>query len=182
MLWNCGSRGDVCTTGKHVHRALGFFCSFTCVQASCAICFSSSRVGDLQGTLQSHQTGSWVSERAESVCNVVLEPYRCCGRALGAKPLCAPHVARTVLWCTKEGKFHLISWNGSDYVGQVQDINELPELACVSFLPRRGNTNLYSWPVHADYSREPFTAFQREVHLHFVEGASSQRFRCFTIS
>ena len=81
----------------------------------------------------------------------------------------------------KEGSFHLISWNGRDYVGQVQDINELLELAYMNFLSRRGNTNLYSWPVHADYSWELFTAFQQEVHLHFVEGASSQRFWCFTI-
>ena len=45
----------------------------------------------------------------------------------------------------------------------------------MSFLFRRGNTNLYSWPVRADYSQEPFIAFQREVHLHFVDGASSSQ-------
>ena len=48
-----------------------------------------------------------------------------------------PLMLREVPWRTKEGKFRLISWNGSDYVGQVQDISELPELACVSFLPRK---------------------------------------------
>ena len=49
----------------------------------------------------------------------------------------------------------------------------------MSFLFRRGNTNLYSWPVRADYSQELFIAFQRELHLHFVDGASSQRFSVF---
>ena len=49
----------------------------------------------------------------------------------------------------------------------------------MSFLFRRGNTNLYSWPVCADYSQEPFIAFQQEVHLHFVDCASSQRFSVF---
>ena len=82
-----------------------FFAASHVLKCPAQSVFSSSRVGDLQGTLQSHRTGSWVSDRAESVCNVVLELYRCCGRALGAKPLCAPHVARTVLWYTKEGKF-----------------------------------------------------------------------------
>ena len=79
-------------------------------------------------------------------------------------PLMLPQ-AQECIGAPKRGSFHLISWNGSDYIGQVQDLDELLEMACVSFLSRRGNTNMYSLPVRADYSWEPFTAFQLEVTL-----------------
>ena len=77
------------------------------------------------------------------------------------------------------GTFHLVQWNGTEYVGQVKEVDELLQVACVSFMSKR--QRLYYWPSNCDYSWEPFGSFLREVSLNLDESKSSQRCQFFTV-
>ena len=79
-----------------------------------------------------------------------------------------PIVLQHVKEPPRRGNFHLLVWNGKDFLGQVLETDKLNGLACVKFMTKM--KGYYVWPVIDDFSWEPFTSFVKEVEVGLVEG------------